>query len=67
MQQLKNVINVFFLFNAYMQSVSQISTNSPLASLIPVSWIIGMGMLFDLIADLRRWMNDRQVNNYPVR
>jgi hypothetical protein len=49
-----------------MQSVSQISTNSPLASLIPVSWIIGMGMLFELIADLRRWMSDRQVNNYPV-
>ena len=24
-------------------------------------------MLFELIADLRRWMNDRQVNNYPVR
>lgn len=67
MQQLKNVINIFFLFNSYMQSVSQISTNSPFASLIPVSWIIAMGMMFDLIADLRRWMSDRQVNNYLVR
>ena len=26
-----------------------------------------MGMLFELIADLRRWMSDRQVNNYPVK
>lgn len=50
-----------------MQSIPQISTNSPLASAIPVTWVIIVGIIFELISDLRRWRSDRKVNNYEVK
>lgn len=65
-QQLKSVINSFFIINGILQCIPSIRTNSPLASFIPVSWVILMGMIFELITDLRRWRSDKQVNNYQV-
>ena len=66
MLQLKNVIHCFFIFNGFLQTIPSITTNSPLASFIPVLWTISMGMLFELIADIRRWKSDKKVNNYVV-
>ena len=60
------MINGFFIVNGCLQSIPAISTNSPLASFIPVIWVIFMGMIFELITDLRRWRSDRQVNNQRV-
>ena len=64
--QLLNVINAFYIFNAGLQMIPSISTNSPLASIIPVSWVILLGILFELIADLRRWQADRKQNRQPI-
>jgi magnesium-transporting ATPase (P-type) len=63
LQRLKSVINCFYLFNAFLQTIPEISTNTPLASLIPILWVIFMGMLVDLITDLRRWKSDKATNN----
>lgn len=63
---MKNVIHCFFLFNGFLQTIPSISTNSPLASFVPVLWTMSMGMLFELIADIRRWNSDKKVNNYKV-
>ena len=38
-------------------------TNDPTVSLIPTLWVIAMGMIFELIADLRRWNSDRKGNS----
>ena len=43
-----------------------ISTNSPIASLVPVCEVIIVGMVFELVADLRRRANDNKVNNQKV-
>lgn len=66
MLQLKNVIHIFFLFNGFLQTIPSISTNSPLASWVPVFWTMSMGIIFELIADIRRWNSDKKVNNYKV-
>jgi len=66
MLQLKNVIHIFFLFNGFLQTIPSISTNSPLASWVPVFWTMSMGMIFELIADIRRWNSDKKVNSYKV-
>ena len=58
--QLKSVINCFYLFNGMLQTFPSISTNSPLASLIPVIWVMLLGIVFELIADLRRWSSDKK-------
>jgi len=49
-----------------LQSIPAISTNSPLASFIPVGWVIIMGMVFELVSDLRRYSSDKETNNYEV-
>lgn len=65
--QLKNVIHVFFLFNGFLQTIPSITTNTPLASLIPVSFVMTLGMVFEMVADIMRWDNDKKVNNYEVQ
>jgi len=37
-----------------------------LASLIPVTEVILLGVLFELIADLRRRANDKKFNKYAL-
>lgn len=65
--QCKNVIHIFFIFNGFLQTIPAISTNSPLASLVPVVWVMIMGMIFELVADVRRWVSDNKINNYIVK
>jgi magnesium-transporting ATPase (P-type) len=60
--QCKNVIHMFFIFNGLLQTIESIQTNSPLASIVPVVWVMSMGMIFELISDLRRYKNDKKVN-----
>ena len=43
------------------------STNSPLASIIPVCWVIAMGMSFELVAEVRRRRYAKKVNNIKVK
>ncbi|MFS8160576.1 MAG: hypothetical protein ACMG6E_10310 [Candidatus Roizmanbacteria bacterium] len=54
--------NVFYLANVILQFQPSISTNSPLASLIPLSFVIFIGMLREFLADLKRWSEDRKTN-----
>jgi hypothetical protein len=61
-QQLKNAVNIFFIVNGILQCIPSISTNNPLVSIIPVSWVIIIGMLFEGLADYKRWKQDNRVN-----
>lgn len=65
-QQLKNAVNIFFIVNGILQCIPSISTNNPLVSLIPVSWVILIGMLFEGLADYKRWKQDNRVNGQIV-
>ncbi|KAK2954436.1 ion-transporting P-type ATPase [Blattamonas nauphoetae] len=38
----------------------------PMSSIIPVIFLIGIGLVTDLIEDIRRYVADRSVNNVPV-
>ena len=42
------------------------STNSYLASLLPTLWVMFLGMMFELAADLKRYSNDKKVNHKPA-
>jgi len=64
--QLKNFINCFFLVNGVLQSIPSISTNAPIWSFLPVGWVIFMGMVFEFIADFRRWKSDKRINNCKI-
>lgn len=66
LNQLMNVVNLFFIVNGILQCVPAISTNSPLASLVPVGWVMLMGILFELIEDLKRHSQDTKDNTIQV-
>lgn len=55
--------NVLFIIVVILQSFPSISTNSPTASLIPLIFVIVAGMVRELLADLKRWKQDKWTNN----
>lgn len=57
------MINCFYVFNGILQSIPAISTNSPLASWIPLIFTIALGMVREGISDYKRYSNDKQTNN----
>lgn len=65
--QFTKVINCFYLVNMILQSIPTISTNAWYYTAIPLCIIIGMGMLKEGLADLKRYQQDRRVNNTPVK
>lgn len=60
--QFLNVTNIFYTINVILQFQPSISTNSPLASLVPLCFVIFVGLLKELLADLKRWSQDRKTN-----
>jgi hypothetical protein len=56
------VTNDFYLVNAIFQSIPSIGTNSPLATIIPLAFVVGLGMVRELVVDLKRWREDKKTN-----
>lgn len=65
--QFTRVINCFYVFNAFLQSTPSISTNNPLATIIPLTFIITVGIIKEAIVELQRWNQDRKINRIPTR
>jgi phospholipid-transporting ATPase len=65
--QFLNLTNVFYLANVILQFQPSISTNSPLASLIPLSFVVFIGMLREFLADMKRWSEDRKTNRVTYK
>jgi len=65
--QYKNVVVCFFTVNTIMQFIPAISTNSPMASMIPTLFIIFVGMGKELFLEVKRWREDKHVNKTPCR
>lgn len=60
--QFTKVSNVFYAFGAFLQFIPSISTNSPWATIIPLSYVILLGMLKEFYADWKRWRQDCKEN-----
>jgi phospholipid-transporting ATPase len=58
LQQLQKVLNLFYILNGCLQTIPAISTISPLASLIPVIFVILVGIVLEGIAEYRRYCSD---------
>jgi len=64
--QFARVVNCFYLVNVVFQFIPSVSTNDPLATLIPLTFVILLGMLREGIADFKRFRADRKTNALPV-
>ena len=60
--QFKKVVVCFYTFNTVMQSIPAISTNSPLASLVPVIFVILVGMGKEGYLEYKRMKEDKRIN-----
>lgn len=65
--QFTRVVNCFYVLNAILQSTPSISTNNPLATIIPLSFVICVGIFKELVVEVRRWLEDRKVNRLPTQ
>ena len=57
--QFARLANVFYLINAILQSIPQISTNDPLATIIPLIYVVLIGMYKEFYADYKRYQGDK--------
>ena len=61
--QFTKVTNVFYTIGAVLQGIKSISTNSPWATIIPLGYVILLGMLKEFYADYMRWRADQKENS----
>lgn len=62
MLQFTRVTNVFYIFNAILQSIPQVSTNNPFATIIPLSVIVTFGIIKEAVVELKKWSDDKHIN-----
>jgi hypothetical protein len=53
--QFTRVVNCFYTFNAVLQSLPAVSTNNPLATIIPLSTVILIGIAKEVVVEVKRW------------
>ena len=60
--QFAKVSNTFYAIGAVLQSIPSISTNDPLATIIPLAYVVAVGMLKEFLADYKRYKSDKKTN-----
>lgn len=67
MIQFSRIANCFYLVNAILQSIPSITTNDPLATIIPLAYVVLLGIIKEFIADYKRYQSDQSENRYPAQ
>lgn len=55
--------NLFYIFNAVLQSIPEVRTTSNLASIIPLCVIGAFGIGKELVSEYKKWKNDNYLNS----
>lgn len=58
-----NVVNVFYFINGILQFIPSVQTASPLATYIPLGFIILTGMIKEAVIDYKRYKSDKETNH----
>lgn len=64
--QVKQPINLYFIIIAVVALIPQVSAIDPYSAVIPTVWVILFSLCFDWYDDLKRYLQNRKVNNQPV-
>ena len=64
---MKSVLNIIFLITSIMSCIKQISTKSIESALLPFIMVMGIGLILDLIEELKRYRNDRLTNKIKTK
>jgi magnesium-transporting ATPase (P-type) len=64
--QFLKVVNIFYLCTAILQSIPAVSTNKPIVIIVPLSCVIGLGIIQELIGECKRYKSDKATNALPA-
>lgn len=62
MLQFAKVVNCFYIFTGILQCFKKIQTNRPIVIFIPTAFVILIGILKELLAELKRHREDKKTN-----
>ena len=65
--RMKSLLNIIFLISSIMSCIKIISTKSVASALIPFLMVIGIGLVLDLIEELKRYKNDLETNSTKTK
>ena len=60
---MNNLLSIFFLFTSILSCIKILSTKSVSSSIIPFIMVISIGIILDLIEELKRYRNDISTNS----
>lgn len=66
LNQFRRITNFYFLAICLSQFVPLIRVWDPITGLIPLLWVVGMGMMREAVEDFYRFLEDRKINSTPV-
>jgi hypothetical protein len=61
--QLTKVVPLFYLMNGIIQALPATGLNNPLATLIPLSFVILLGIIKEFVVEIKRWKEDKKFNS----
>ena len=59
---MRSVLNIIFLITSILSCIKVLSTKSTSSALIPFLMVLGIGLIMDLIGELKRYKNDLETN-----
>ncbi|KAL3512314.1 hypothetical protein ACH5RR_025031 [Cinchona calisaya] len=65
-EQFRRVANMFFLFTATL-SFTPLSPTSPLSTVVPFAFVVGITLSKELVEDIRRKKQDIEINNRLIK
>ncbi|XP_057841905.1 probable phospholipid-transporting ATPase 4 isoform X2 [Cryptomeria japonica] len=66
-EQFRRVANLYFLFAAALSVTPSLSPVSPISTIAPLAFVVGLSMLKEGIEDFRRFLQDKKVNSRKVK
>ena len=59
---MKSLLNIIFLITSIISCIKILSTKSVSSALIPFLMVIAIGLILDLIEEIKRYRNDLETN-----
>ena len=59
---MKSLLNIIFLITSIISCIKILSTKSVSSALIPFLMVIAIGLILDLIEEIKRYRNDLEIN-----
>jgi hypothetical protein len=60
--QFKKIVNIFYLVTAILNFIPSIAVNKPAATLVPLSFVILLGIAKEAVAEIKRYQDDKKTN-----